>query len=61
MGRDLMKHNCLKTKIFYSNLNMEYFEDSDYTYTKGVCNDFSTKSLGKYHDLYLSSYDDKRI
>ena len=40
---------------FYSNLNMEDIRNSDHKYAKRVCNDSKIKSLGKYHDLYVSS------
>ena len=38
---------------FYSHLIMEDITDADYAHTKIVCNDFETKYLWKYHDLYV--------
>ena len=35
--------------VFYSNLNIEDITDAE------ICKDFKTKSLGKYHDLYVQS------
>ena len=42
-------------KDFYSHLNMEGITDTDYMHTKRVCNDFETKNLDEYHDLYVQS------
>ena len=53
-GKSLMKRHCQK-KMILRNLNMEDITDLDYNHTKRVCNDFETKNLGKYHDLYLKS------
>ena len=35
--------------VFYSNLNIEDITDAE------ICKDFKTKSLGKYHDLYVQT------
>ena len=43
----------LPKKDFYSKLNMEDIEDSDYNHAKRVCKDFEIKNLGEYHVLYL--------
>ena len=37
---------------FHSHLNMEDISD---THTNGVCKDFETENLGKYHDLHVQS------
>ena len=34
---------------------MEGITDTDYMHTKRVCNDFETKNLDEYHDLYVQS------
>ena len=38
---------------FYSHLNMEDINDTDYGHAKRICNDFKIKSLGEYHYLYV--------
>ena len=38
--KSLMKHHCLKKKIFQINLDMEEFTDSDYNHTKRPCQNF---------------------
>ena len=40
---------------FYSNLNMENFDDIDYRHGNNVFKRFKLKNLGEYHDLYLQS------
>ena len=40
---------------FYSNLSMENITDADYAHAKRVSQDFETKNLGEYHDLYVQS------
>ena len=42
-------------KEFFSNLNTEDITDADDIHGERVCKDFETKTLGKYHDLYLKS------
>ena len=42
-------------EYFYSYLNMEDITDIDYAHAKRVSNDFETKKLGEYHDLYVQS------
>ena len=42
-------------EAFYSNLNMEYFTDVDYSHTKRVFKNLSNKNLDDYHDLYVLS------
>ena len=42
----LMKHNYLKKKKLYSNLNVEDIADSDYNHAKRVCKNFEIKDLG---------------
>ena len=39
----------------YSELNLEYITDKDYTHAQKVWNTFNIKSLGEYHDLYVQS------
>ena len=34
---------------------MKNITDAEYMYVKKVCEDFETKSLGEYHNLYLKS------
>ena len=38
-----------------SHLNIEDITDADYAHAKRVCQDFETKVLDKYHDLYVQS------
>ena len=40
---------------FYSKLNMEDITDVDYMHAKIVYEDFETKNLGEYLDLYFKS------
>ena len=54
IGKSVMKHHCLKKEEFYSNLNVEGTTESDYMHGKRVCKDFKIKTLGEYHDLYLT-------
>ena len=42
-------------KEFYRNLNMEDIKNADYKNAKKLWEDFKTKNLGEYHDLYLQS------
>ena len=42
-------------KSFYSNLNMENIEDTDYRHGNNVFKIFKLKILGEYHDLYVQS------
>ena len=37
----------------YSNLNLEYITDKDYTHARKVWGVFEIKNLGEYHDLYV--------
>ena len=40
---------------FYSNLNMENIDDTDYKHGNNVFKRFKLKNLGEYHDLYVQS------
>ena len=40
---------------FYSHLNIEDIDDSDYTHTKIVCKYFKIRNLRYYHELYVQS------
>ena len=40
-------------KDFFSHLNMEDNTDVHYVDVKRVCEDFGTKNVGEYHDLYV--------
>ena len=40
---------------FYSNLNMEDINDSDYRHANNVFKRFELENLGQYHDLYVQS------
>ena len=42
-------------KEFYSSLNMEDIADFDHRHAKRVFKDFSGKSKGNYHNLYVQS------
>lgn len=39
-------------KEIYGNLKMEDITDADYKHTKRILEDFGTKHLGQYDDLY---------
>ena len=40
---------------FYSSLNMENIDDTDYRHGNNVFKKFKLKNLGEYHDLYVQS------
>ena len=40
---------------FYSNLNMENIDDTDYRHGNNMFKRFKLKNLGEYHDLYVQS------
>ena len=40
---------------FYSNLNMENIDDTDYRHGNNVFKRFKLKNLGEHHDLYVQS------
>ena len=40
---------------FYSHLNMENVDDTDYRHGNNVFNKFKLNNLGDYHDLYVQS------
>ena len=40
---------------FYSNLNMESIDDTDYRHGNNVFKRFKLKNLGEYHNLYIQS------
>ena len=42
-------------EAFYSNLNMENFDDIDYRHGNNVFERFKFKNLGEFHDLYVQS------
>ena len=42
-------------KSFYSSLNMENIDDTDYRHGNNVFKKFKLKNLGEYHDLYVQS------
>ena len=42
-------------KVFYSNLNMENIDDTDYRHANNVFKRFELENLGQYHDLYVQS------
>ena len=42
-------------KSFYSNLNIENIEDTDYRHGNNVFNKFKLNNLGEYRDLYVQS------
>ena len=44
-----------KKEFFCSHLNIEDITDAEHVHTKEVCNNFSIKDLGEYHDLYAQS------
>ena len=44
IGKNSMKHHCLKKKDFYSNLNMENITDADYAHVKRISKDFDIKN-----------------
>ena len=44
-----------KEEDFYGDLNMEGITYVDYGHAKRVSNDFETRNLGDYHDLYVQS------
>ena len=53
--KGLMKHDCVKNKNFEATEICRILQiQITINYTKRVCNDFETKKLGKYHDLYLN-------
>ena len=41
---------------FYSNLNVENIDDTDYRHVNRVFKRFELENLGQYHDLYAQSY-----
>ena len=45
----------LKQKYFYSILNDENIADDQYKHAQNVWNTFNLKSIGEYHNLYLTS------
>ena len=53
---NLNKTTLPEKEEFYNNLNLEGITAADYMHAKKVCKDFEIKNLGKYHDLYLTSY-----
>ena len=55
IGKNTMKHHCLKKKDFYSHLNIEDSTDADYAQVTIVCKDFEIKNFGEYNDLHVQS------
>ena len=44
-----------ENEVFFSDLNILEFTDTDSTLAKRVCKDFEIKNLAEYHDLYVQS------
>ena len=42
-----------KKDDFWSNLDAEHFNDEDYKHAKNVWEDFETKNVDEYHDIYV--------
>ena len=55
IGKNLMKHQYLKKKDFYSKLNMEGITDGDVRQMKRIWKDFETENNGHFHDLHVQS------
>ena len=49
-----MRHHY-QVKDFYSNLNIEDIDDTDYRHGNNVFKGFKLENLGDYHDLYVQS------
>ena len=46
--------SSLDKEDFYSSLNMEDITDVDHRHAKRVFKNLNNKTLGDYHDLYIS-------
>ncbi len=44
-----------KKEAFYNVLNDEHISDEDYAHATSVFNNFASRNMGDYHDLYLMS------
>ena len=55
IGKNSWKIRLPGKEDFYSHLNIEDNTDADYEHAKRVHQDFETKHLGEYHDLYVQS------
>ena len=42
-------------ECFHSHLTVEDITNADYAFAKRVCQEFQTKNLGEYYDLYVQS------
>ena len=42
-------------EAFYSNLNMSDISDQDHSHAQNVWKGFGIKTMGEYHDLYLTT------
>ena len=42
-------------KVFYSELHLEDITEKDYAHAQKVFEEFNSKNLGDYHDLYVQS------
>ena len=49
------KTSLLEKEYFNSHLNMKDITDADYVYAKEFSKISKKKTLGEYHDLYVSS------
>ena len=53
--KSLIKLNYQKKDKFYSILNDEHITDDQYKHAQDVWNKFKLKTMGEYHNLYLTS------
>ena len=47
--------SLLGKKTLYSELNLQDITHEDYIHAEKVFQEFKTKNLGEYHDLYMQS------
>ena len=57
IGKNSMKHHCLKKEDFYSQLSTEDTANADYAYSKRICKDFEirNKNNDNINDFYVQS------